>query len=164
MATMAPTAPLLAFGPPGWIAWGALAVGSIALTAIAVNEASKSADKTFAKDAAVTAATAVATCVAVQHRGRVQAQGNGLERSIPWMQPVPPTVAQGLAWLAALRASLSPSERAERERAFEQAEAWVRARPPGGVYAIVKKSFPNPPLKGGVRVDIEVLAGMAFLM
>ncbi|NUQ76057.1 MAG: hypothetical protein HUU21_21160 [Polyangiaceae bacterium] len=66
----------------------------------------------------------------------------------------------GLANLLAAHRDLADPE----ERAFVQAAAWVRARPPGGVYAIVKKSFPNPPLKGGVRVDIEVLAGMAFLM
>ena len=47
MATLAPAAPLLAGGPPGWVLYGLLAVASVAVGAALISEADKDADTTF---------------------------------------------------------------------------------------------------------------------
>jgi hypothetical protein len=59
---------------------------------------------------------------------------------------------------------LSPAEAVARETAFEQAHAFVdAAASAGGVDAYTPKSFPQPPNRGGIRVDIEVITGTAFV-
>ncbi|MFL5358507.1 hypothetical protein [Archangium sp.] len=158
MATLAPTAPLLAFGPPGWLAYGVLAIGATAATIYMANEA---AEHTFSRSKAE-ADTRTRTKCPEDHRGRFQAQGGGLEKSIPWMQPLPPPVAEGLALATALYSSLSRAEQKERATGYAQLTRWVASRPPAGVAAVVKMSFPKPALRGGIRMDVEVLAGMAF--
>lgn len=98
------------------------------------------------------------------HRGRFQAQGDGLEASQPWAQATPLTVGQARALLLALQASLSPTDLALRAIGFAQALRFVEnAATGGGVCAGVSESFPKPPLPKGVRVDIEVRAGTAFV-
>lgn len=98
------------------------------------------------------------------HRGRFQAQGGGLEASQPWAQATPLTLGQAQALLSALQASLSSSDLALRATGFAQAQRFIEnAAAAGGVCAGVSKSFPQPPLPGGVRVDIEVRAGQAFV-
>jgi hypothetical protein len=62
-----------------------------------------------------------------------------------------------------LAAQLTPSELEARQEAFEQAREFVsRAAQAGGV-GPVKKSFPRKPVRGGIRVDIEVQKGIAFV-
>ena len=168
VAVMGPATPLLGFGPPGWIAYGVLGVAAVGVTGYGVYQAWNAADTSFPDSrtgAQTRTRTATRTCTedCEIHRGRVQAQGNGLERSIPWGQPTPPTVAQGVGMLNSLYGLLSRSEQGERELALAQAIRWVQGRPPAGVYAVVKMSFPRPALRGGVRMDIEVLVGKAFL-
>jgi hypothetical protein len=102
-----------------------------------------------------------------EHRGRVQAQGGGVEESIPWAQASPPTDADGYKMLVDLRNRLLPSEQRHRETAFAEARAFIlRASQEGGVHAIpraVQKSFPRKPLPDNRRVDIEVRKGSAFV-
>ncbi|MBC3920141.1 transglutaminase domain-containing protein [Undibacterium sp. CY18W] len=99
------------------------------------------------------------------HRGRFQAQGGGLEASQPWAQVAPLTLGQATALLTTLQASLSPKDQALRAGPFAQAFRFIEgAAVSGGVCATVMKSFyPDPPLPNGIRVDIEVRAGQAFV-
>lgn len=102
--------------------------------------------------------------VATANRGRIQAQGNGLETSRAWCQPTPPTRSEGHGFIDELIAQLSQREFQERERGFIQARRFVdQAAIGGGVASPAKKSFPQPPLPRGRRVDIEVHKGTAFV-
>lgn len=105
---------------------------------------------------------------AVEHRGRVQAQGGSIEESEPWDRRDPPTVADGHAKLDAVRSRLSDRERAFRDSAFDQAHRAVdRAGDVGGVPQDSRypwrKSYPEPARADGRRVDLEVHSGIAFV-
>lgn len=106
------------------------------------------------------------------HRGRLQAQGKAqpqvkvrhgkIEKSEPWSQDKPPTESEMLALLDKLQEKLPPAEQKVRERCFEQARAFIRARAAeGGIQAPCSKTWRNPKLRGGVRVDLEVETGWA---
>jgi hypothetical protein len=94
------------------------------------------------------------------HRGRVQAQGAGMEQSIRWAQHSPPTVRDVLRMLDELEGKLTRSEKRDREEAFRQAREFVRRVPPCGLAAVTKRSFPRNN-RGQIRVDLEVRAGLA---
>lgn len=95
------------------------------------------------------------------HRGRVQAQGGGTEKSVPWAQAAPPSAADGRRMLDELHALLTPAEQRAREEAFALARDFIdRAAAKGGVDAPVARSFPRGRV---VRVDIEVNKGHAFV-
>src|SRR5207249_11132287 len=97
------------------------------------------------------------------HRGGVQAQGGGTEKSVPWAQNAPPTASDGQRMLDELAAQLTDAELQARQDAFAQAHEFIsRAAQAGGV-GPVKKSFPRKALRGGIRVDIEVQEGIAFI-
>ena len=63
--------------------------------------------------------------------------------------------------LTKLEAKLTPTELQVRQHAFAQARAYVlqiaassySAPPP------LQRSFPQPPLQGGVRVDLNIFSG-----
>jgi len=96
------------------------------------------------------------------NRGRVQAQGGPTEASVAWPPPTdPPTKSQMLTMLDQLWRKLSPTERNDRRKCFEDARKWVRECPCTGVDALCKKTFLNRKIRGGVRVDIEVRLGKA---
>lgn len=101
------------------------------------------------------------------HRGRVQAQGGGVEESVAWARKEPPTVDDGHSFLVDLHGLLTRSEQYLREEAFERAHAYVdQAGAAGGAWATngpIKKSFPPVPRTGQRRVDIEVQKGGAFV-
>ncbi len=97
------------------------------------------------------------------HRGRIQAQGGGLESSVPWNQTTPPTAAQGLKMLNALKTQLSPKDLRARAAVFTKAERFIQnAGNAGGVSAPVSKTFLVPGTRD-IRVDIEVITGHAFV-
>jgi hypothetical protein len=97
-------------------------------------------------------------------RGRVQAQGNKLQKSVNWALPAPPTLAQGLGFLEMLKAQLTANELAERAAGFAGAEQFMRnAGANGGVCARDLRSLLSFPKKGQIRVDIEVREGKAFV-
>jgi hypothetical protein len=94
---------------------------------------------------------------------RVQAQGGGLEKSVPIRQTTPVTVAQGLAALAALQAQLTPTQLRERSVAFTKAAAWILSRPPYGAGPPGKSGFvDHADKRGDIRVDVEILDGVNF--
>ena len=61
-----------------------------------------------------------------EHRGRIQAQGVNLEKSVPWTQNNPPTVAEGLQMLDDLENQLSRAERKLRAPQIEKARSFIK--------------------------------------
>ena len=97
------------------------------------------------------------------HRGRIQAQGGGIEQSVAWMQEIPPTREEGLNMIDSLENQLTPSEAKIRTKAFEKARTFVhQAGKNGGVDAQISKTFRVKGTKD-IRVDIEVITGSAFI-
>ena len=95
-----------------------------------------------------------------KHRGRIQAQGNGVEKSVTWSQDEPLSREQGKTLLQQLKGQLSEKEHAERAEQFEQAERYIAGA--NEIPAPERRTFQNRKTKD-VRVDIEVLAGRAFV-
>ena len=95
------------------------------------------------------------------HRGRVQAQGGGTEKSEPWAQNIPPGESEMLRKCDSLNGQLTPSEARDRAEPLQHLRTFIgKAARRGGVSAPLKKSF----LKIGsrdIRVDLEVIKGMA---
>ncbi|MBM3239951.1 hypothetical protein FJZ31_27005 [Candidatus Poribacteria bacterium] len=97
------------------------------------------------------------------HRGRVQAQGGGTEKSAPWAQEKPLTRNQGFGKVDERQAQLTPRELRDRQEPLEKTREWIeRAALAGGVNAPVSKTFKQKGSKD-IRVDIEVKAGQAFI-
>jgi hypothetical protein len=95
------------------------------------------------------------------HRGRVQAQGGGTEKSESWAQASPPTFSQIMRLIERLEAQLTPQEKKIREKGFAQLRKAVEnAAKAGGFWARQSRSFPKPPV-GDIRVDLEVITGRA---
>jgi len=96
-------------------------------------------------------------------RGRIQAQGGGVEKSQPWNRATPPTVSEGLKMVDDLEASLTKAERKARQKELDKARKFIRdAGKAGGIDAPVSKTFLAKGTKD-VRVDIEVISGKAFV-
>lgn len=97
------------------------------------------------------------------HRGRIQAQGNGVEKSENWSQDNPLTSVHGLELLNDLKLQLTKQEIEERAYGLTKAKSFIEvASENGGVNALIKKSFRTPKTKD-TRIDIEVLGGTAFV-
>lgn len=94
------------------------------------------------------------------HRGRIQAQGKGLEKSVSWSQDEPLTRKQGKTLLQQLKTLLTAQEQEERTEQLEKAERYIDNAK--GIEAPEKRRFLNRKTKD-VRIDIEVLAGRAFV-
>ncbi len=65
-----------------------------------------------------------------------------------------------------LHQKLTRAEQRMRERAFAEARGYIaQVAAAGGACTPprVSKSFPRKAVRGGIRVDIEVLTGMAFV-
>jgi hypothetical protein len=99
--------------------------------------------------------------MAKKHRGRIQAQGEGLEKSVSWAQDEPLTKQEGLSLLERLKKLLTKKEYERREKPFEEAKRYIE-NVNGGADAVKKKSFRNQKSKDA-RVDIEILGGTAFI-
>ncbi|MCB1194199.1 MAG: hypothetical protein KDK90_27435 [Leptospiraceae bacterium] len=98
-----------------------------------------------------------------QHRGRIQAQGDGLEESVSWSQDLPITAKDSLKLLEELKNKIPKHELKRRKQAFDKAEKFVlRVEENNGVDAPVSKTFKIKDTKD-VRVDIEVIKGKAFI-
>jgi hypothetical protein len=73
------------------------------------------------------------------HRGRIQAQGKGLEKSISWSQDEPLTRKQGKTLLQQLKALLTAQEQEERAEQIEKAERYIDQA--NGIEAPEKRRF-----------------------
>lgn len=98
-----------------------------------------------------------------RHRITVEAQeGSDTLASVRWPhEERPPAVTEVLSMLERLETSLSARERKKRATAFAQARAYVPQLAASGCTAPppLQASFPKPPLKGGIRVDVNVFEG-----
>lgn len=98
-----------------------------------------------------------------QHRGRVQAQGGGIEESVSWSQDTPLTRVEALNMLQALEYKLSPSEKKLRASSFDKARKFINnSATKSGVDAQVHKTFKVKGTKDS-RIDIEIITGKAFV-
>jgi hypothetical protein len=100
-------------------------------------------------------------CMAKKHRGRIQAQGDGTEKSVFWAQDEPLSKQDGLSLLKKLKRSLTRKELASREKPLKDALRYIN-NVEGGLDAVKKKTFRNRKTKD-VRIDLEVLGGVAFI-
>ena len=97
------------------------------------------------------------------HRGRLQAQGGGTEKSVTWSGKTPPNLDEMLKMCDQLESRLTASERRIRQEAFKQLREFLRAAASCGGMSTpppIKKSFPRQNADD-VRVDLEVLKGTA---
>ncbi|HBE20047.1 MAG TPA: hypothetical protein DEG17_00805 [Cyanobacteria bacterium UBA11149] len=97
------------------------------------------------------------------YRGRVQAQGDDIEKdggySCPWAQNVPVTDRDGLSFLAKIEEQCTKSQKAQRKQAFAKAKRFVKlASEQGGVRPEAQpRSFQDSKRTvSNARVDIEI--------
>jgi hypothetical protein len=94
------------------------------------------------------------------NRGRIQAQGGGVEESESWAQAEPPTVKEMLQWSKLLENKLTTMEKRDRKEPLRELRAFIIKAGNAGGIGITSKSF----LKRGsrdVRIDLEIHKGMA---
>jgi hypothetical protein len=100
--------------------------------------------------------------MAKKHRGRIQAQGGGTEKSESWSQDEPLSKADGLNLLRDLENQLTDKERQDREKQLADAQRFIENAQ--GVDAPTTRIFRNLKHKrSDIRIDIEVIAGTAFM-
>jgi hypothetical protein len=152
-------APLLGAGPPGWVVYAVLAVGTAGVVGYAVYR--QNATRTERERAIADTTT---ESKKDEHRGRIQVQGGGVEKAFPWARPAPMTKAEALAGMEAVRATLSRSELRDRTEAFASARKFIDSTlhtcPPQ-----ISRTFQNKAIRqrgGDERVDIEIRTGVAF--
>jgi len=99
----------------------------------------------------------------MDHRGRFQAQGGGIEESEPWQQasPLVDVVARDL--LARLERKIPAREAEIRRQAFRKARDFIDKCAAAGGIGPIKQSWPKPARSDSRRVDIEVNSGIAFV-
>lgn len=107
------------------------------------------------------------------HRGRIQVQGSDLIPNLgtdtiseAWNRNTPPTVAEGLAWLAGLQGQLNKKQLKRRDQAFTKAQRFITNAGAAGGVGPTSQTFQNYPVPTDypdARVDIEVKVGRAFV-
>jgi hypothetical protein len=107
------------------------------------------------------------------HSGRIQAQGNGVEKSSSWLQTTPLTRSQGQAVLRDLVSKLTDEERSQRTSAIIKASEYIEAMAAVGGTGPTSKTFleikyTQQPSEiecpKNTRIDIEVIRGWAFIL
>jgi hypothetical protein len=157
-------APLLAAGPPGWVAYAVLGVATVGIISYVAYQAYQARARERERAEPRVVPRVVPRTDEPVHRGRIQVQGGGLELAFPWARPVPMTKVEGLAGLAGLRVALNRTQLSERDEAFASAAAFITATlhtcPPD-----ISRTFQNRAVRqrgGEERVDIEIRTGTAF--
>ena len=93
------------------------------------------------------------------HRGRIQAQGGGTEKSVSWAQGSPPNQSEMLDLCDNLESRLTAAEKKDRAQPMAQTRRYIQsAAQGGGVSAPVSKTW----LKRGskdIRIDLEIIKG-----
>lgn len=100
------------------------------------------------------------------HRGRIQMQGNDMnpEQSSAWSLYSPLTKQDGLNRLDALYNALTTRQKEDRAQAYARAKTFINAAPSTGYSAVIRRTFQNSPVRDNtIRIDIEILAGNAFI-
>jgi len=101
----------------------------------------------------------------ILNRGRFQAQGEKLEKSVPWSKSLPFYDIDGHACMDDLVTMLNKKQNAIRAKAFDDARSYIdRCSSNGGVRSSDVKKSKSFRVKSTMheRVDIEVNSGTAF--
>jgi hypothetical protein len=99
--------------------------------------------------------------MSINHRGRLQSQGGGINDSQPWAQKNPLTLNSAINMSNALEAMASPSEKILRTSAHAKSRKFMTAAQAAGGVGVTSKTFMVPNDRHR-RVDIEVRKGIAF--
>ena len=96
-----------------------------------------------------------------EHRGRIQAQGSGTEKSVAWALDTAPTGGEMLQFCDDLESQFTGQEAKDRTIPLGQIRRFIKsAEQAGGLAAPVSKSWRTPGSKD-IRIDLEVIKGMA---
>lgn len=155
-AAAAPAAPLLGFGPPGWLAYGVIVVGG-GVAGYLLYEQVTGSDAPAVPQTDSRTDTQTRRCDR-PWTARVHAQGTdcgGTTGSTIGAPPLvktqaPVTRAEGIALSNATWALLNRRQQAVRVNAKERLEAYIRSSPPLG-----QRSFPASDRSGGKRYDLD---------
>lgn len=98
----------------------------------------------------------------MEHRGRIQAQGENLEASEAWSQNEPLTKGVGLEMLDNLKSKIPAMEAKMRVRAFDKAKLFINQGPYEVWTSPIVRSYKVKGTKKE-RVDIEIQKGQAFI-
>lgn len=105
--------------------------------------------------------TMVNYCI-FKNRGRIQAQGDGCEKSESWAQDNIPTKRDGYDWITSLKGKITIHQAQQRKQCFDKATRLIQQAPKEGYEVCPPISYtPSPPYKD-VRVDVEINQGKAF--
>lgn len=134
--------PALAFGPPGWVVFGAVALGTLVYGAVVLSSSSRTQSIPRAKTK--TRDQTVETCrpwsVRVHAQGTQIGGTSGSTIGAPSIvRPAPITVAEGTVLAAATFALLSKSRKRNLTVAYGKCVAFIGSRPPAGFLG--KQSF-----------------------
>ncbi|WP_372365472.1 DUF4157 domain-containing protein [Candidatus Uabimicrobium sp. HlEnr_7] len=171
---LALTTPILVLGPPGWVSYALLAIGTLSV-GIALHQ--RTATRSKAKAKAEPKVIAKTEKEKLQHRGRLQVQGSDIQERLktdtadswPWARLSSPTAKEANIGLTSLLPSLTEKEKKRRVAGFVEASKFItRAKSVGGIPAPFSDSFPTDKSKRDkkypdARVDIEVKKGHAFI-
>lgn len=159
MGTLVAGAPLLAGGPPGWVAYGLLAVGTVVVGGAIYMSQSRTADRSRANDRTT---TRTADCIPCR-QWRVVAHAQGTDcggttgstiGALPVILTVPVPALTGAACAQSTYALLDRNQKKIRAEAFARALRWLSERPANGGY-LGQKSFEVSGVRGGIRFDID---------
>jgi hypothetical protein len=99
----------------------------------------------------------------MEHRGRFQAQGGGIEESEAWDEEDPLPALDAHRLLTRLKYKITKNEYLIRREAFAKAHRFIDGSAANGGTGPTKQSWPQPPRRDQRRVDIEVQSGRAFI-
>ena len=149
--------PALAFGPPGWVVFGVVALGTVAVGAW-VASSSSSQTRAIPRTSTRTRDRTRESCPR-PWSVRVHAQGTQIGGTTgstigapPILKTTPVTVAEGTALAAATFALLSKSQKKNLTGAYQKCVAFIDSRPPAGFLG--KKSFYGR-LRDNNRFDVD---------
>ena len=156
--------PLLVAGPPGWVAYALIAIGSSIAVGVTVNEVTKSRPATKVQAVPQTG-TARRQCER-PYSIRIHAQGmviGGTRSSTapglpPILQMTPVLVAQGLVLSSGVLETLTRTQRNTLRPAKNRLDRYISSRPmQGGMPPATRKSFyPNGRAdETGNRYDVD---------
>lgn len=98
----------------------------------------------------------------MKNRGRIQAQGEALEKSESWSTNQPFNKISGSTLLTSLKSKLNKHDLNLRKNEFDKAQNYINNAPKAtGVSAQISKTFRVKDTRSE-RVDIEVRRGTAF--
>ena len=97
------------------------------------------------------------------NRGRIQAQGGGIEKSAAWATDTDVPKSMGIERVDNLVAQLTQAELNVRTFAIQKSRTTINSAASNGISALMKKSYFDDKKNKKVRVDIEVNAGVAFV-